>query len=50
MTKQLTERQREKIREASAQIKECMQVIERINRILDDMEKSDPKPTSVTSG
>ncbi len=41
MTKQLTERQRDKIREASAQIKECMQIIKRMNRIMDDMEKSE---------
>jgi hypothetical protein len=40
MTKQLTEKQRELIRDASAQIKECMQSIRRIHRILDDMEKS----------
>jgi hypothetical protein len=41
MTKQLTERQREKIREAIVQAKECLEVIARINKILDDMEKSE---------
>lgn len=49
MTKQLTEKQKNKIREASAQIKECMQIIERINKILDDMEKSELKSTSETN-
>ncbi len=40
MNKQLTEKQRDKIREASAQLKECLEIIARMNRILDDMEKS----------
>lgn len=41
MTKQLTEKQKDKIREASAQLKECLEAIARINKILDDMEKSE---------
>ncbi len=41
MTKQLTERQREKIREAIVQGKECLEVIARINKILNDMQKSE---------
>ncbi len=41
MTKQLTEKQKDKIREANTLAKDCIEIIARMNQILDDMQKSD---------
>ncbi len=40
MTKQLTEKQRDKIREAHALAKECIELIAQINKTIDRIEKS----------
>jgi hypothetical protein len=41
MTKQLTERQKALIQEATTQARECIEIIARMNQILDDMDKSE---------